>query len=276
MNLHYPAALLSAAALLCGGAGLALAQQPLNDNYLSVISVKVPPDKEAAFIEHYKTGAGAKAIQGRMKANEKARRWTLLRAVYPGDPAPEANFLIGTSMSGAPSEPNPARQDELTRASAGMSQTEYMQKVRSMSTQVGQTLSHLHEATPGYSLAEGDYVVVRRLKIAEGKTQEVSDMMRDVQLAMTSERVKAGNLKGWSFSHLVFPTGNSLPFDAVTVFLYKDMASVVAGAGPGNGAVTTFTKLFPNKSYAAYTDNLRANTKVVRSDLFRVVATYSK
>lgn len=276
MKHAYTVTIAAAATILFTGSAHAQNQNPANQNYLSVISLKVAPDQEAAFTEFYKTGPGSKAIQDRIKANKESMRWTLLQAVYPGDPAPETNFMIASARGGAPTDPDPAKRDEQTRASTGMTYVQYMQKVRTMSRTVGQTLSHLHEATPGFALSEGDYVVVRRLKVSPGKTQEVSDLMRDVQYPLAADGVKAGRFKGWSFSHLSFPTGSSLPYDATAVWVHKDLASAVAGMGPNNGAAARFAEVLPGKNYSNYLDSLRENSKVVRTDLYRVVAAYRK
>jgi hypothetical protein len=275
MKINYPAALLAA---LAAGAALAQ-QQPANQRYLSVISVHVHPDKDAAFIEHYKTGAGAKAIQHRLKSTPTARRWTLLKAVYAGDPAPEANYLIASASDGDLAEPDPAKMDELSRASTGMSQAEYMTKVRTMSSTVGQTLSHMHEITDGYALTEGNYVVLRRLKIADGKLNEVGAMAHDIRLPLYSERVKAGGtIKGWSFSHLTFPGGASLPYNASEVTIHQTLADAVgaAGGGTGSAGAVAFAKMFPNRNYTQYMDSLRANSRIVRTELYRVVAVYTR
>ena len=275
MRLTYPSMLLAAALLSTEGAQ---AQQGADQRYLSVISLKVPPAKEAAFTEHYKTGAGAKAIRARLKANPEALRWTLLRAVYAGDPAQQANYMIASASMGAPVEPDAAKRDELSRSSTGMSYADYMQLVRTMSDTVGTTLSHLHDTTPGYALAEGDYVVVRRLKVGTGKLQSLSDLNHTVRLPLAAERVKSGDMKGWTFSHLSFPTGSSLPYDATEALVFKDLAGALAngGAGTGSAAAASFAKMFPDKSYTGYIDTLRETSTIMRTDLYRVAAVYQK
>ena len=245
--------------------------------YLTVIGIKVLPGQEAAIAEHYKTGAGAKVVQARLKANSNGLRWTLLRNVYGGDPAAEANYLIASVSKGAPAEPDQAQNDKVARESAGISYADYMQKIRSMSVPLGNTLSHMHHATEGYGPVEGDYVVVRRLKALDNQRQNMLDLARDMQFPLAQERVKEGASQGWSFSHLVFPTGDSTAYDATEVRVFKDLASAVAGTGGGgNGAAMRFAKVFPDKSYTGYVDALRTSSKVVRTDLYRVVVSYRK
>ena len=253
----------------------AFPQQPASTRYLTVLSVKVAPDKQAAFIDFYKTGAGAKAARARMKDNPDFLRYAVLQAVYPGDPAPAANFILGSTTNKPPAEPDPGKRDEMYRAAVGMNYADYITKVRTMSEPVGSTLSHLHDTTAGYTVSEGDYLVIRRLKTSQNKTQEVNAMMRDTRLPLNDERVKGGAIKGWSFSHLTFPTGTALPYNATEVTVFKDLASAVAGSGGGgNGAMASFAKLFPTKSYTGYVDSSRDDIRVVRTELYRVVAAY--
>lgn len=240
--------------------------------YLSVISVKVAPDKVAAFVDFYKSGPGLKSARARLKADPNVLRWAVLQAVYPGDPAPAANFLIANVTSGAPPDPDPAKRDELYRSATGMVYADYMQKFRTMGDTVGSTISHVHNTSDGYSLSEGDYIVLHRLKTAEGKNTELSDLMREYRLPMANERVKAGgSYKGWSFSHLTFPTGRSLAYDATDVTVFKTLAGAMGGTGNGGGAMASFAKLFPAKSYTGYVDVGRETSRLVRSELYRVV-----
>jgi len=120
--------------------------------------------------------------------------------------------------------------------------------------------------------------VVRRFKSQENQRQNMLDLARDMMLPLAEDRVKAGgSVKSWSFSHVAFPTGDSTAYDAAEVRVFKDLASAVAASGStGTGAAERFAKKFPDKSYTAFVDALRTSSKVVRTDLYRVVATFSK
>jgi hypothetical protein len=246
--------------------------------YRTVLSLKALPGQAPALAAFYKTGPGSKTIPARLKASPNMLAWTLLRNVYPGDTNVEVDHLIGVTMKGAPSEPNQEMNAKIVREAAGISYEDYMQKARAMTAQVGQTLNHVHHSVVGAPLAEGDYVVVRRLKSQENQRQNMLDLARDMMLPLAEDRVKAGgSFKSWSFSYVAFPTGDATPYDAAEVRVFKDLASAVAASGgTGTGAAERFAKKFPDKSYTAFVDALRASSKVVRTDLYRVVATFSK
>lgn len=247
--------------------------------YRTVLALKTLPAQASALAEFYKTGPGAKTIQARLKTNPKLSSWALLRNVYPGDSGVEVDHLISVTSTGAPSEPNQEMNQKVAQEAAGMSYADYMGKVRAMTDQVGQTLSHVHHTALAAPLAEGDYVVVRRLKYHERQRQTALDLVRDVMFPLVEAQVNSGgSLKGWSYSHLAFPMGEALPYDAAESRVYKDLASAVSGStgGTGSAAANRFAKKFPEKSYTAYIDSLRASSKIVRTDVYRVVAVYNK
>ena len=240
--------------------------------YSPAIYLQVAPANEAAFVEFYKTGAGAKVVRARMQADPDTMGWSLRKAAYAGDPAPQANFVIVAAGKGAPKDPDPAKRDELYRTASGMNYAQYMAKVRTMSEQVGQTMSHIHHRTDNYTSMEGDAVVVTRLKIAEGKSiNDLSDFERDFRFPLAAATVKEGGSRGWSFGHMAFP-GTALRYDATEAVVYKDLASAMGnrqGAAPA-----AFAKAFPTKDYVRYVNDRRALSHVVRTDVYRVVVAH--
>lgn len=246
--------------------------------YRTALTLKALPGQAAALAEFYKTGPGAKTVQARLKDNPKLQSWSLLRNVYPGDAGVEVDHLISVTTSGAPSEPNPELNQRIAREAAGMSYADYMARVRSMTNQVGQILSHIHHMTAAAPIAEGDYVVVRRLKTRENQAQALYALARERMLPLAEEQVKAGGtFKAWSFAHVSFPTGESTSFDATESRAFKDLASAVASTGgAGSSAATRFAKKFPDQSYTAYIDSFRGAAKIVRTEVYRVVAVYNR
>ncbi len=249
----------------------AYSQQTTSETYSTSLFLKVLPEKEAAFVEFYKTGAGAKVVQARQKADPDAIGWNLRKLAFGGDPAPQANFVILAAGKGVPKEPDPVKRDELYRTASGLSYVEYMQKVRSMSEQIGQTIAHLHHMTDGYTTVEGDVVVATRLKVAAGKMNELADFERDFRMPMSQARVKDGRVKAWSFGHLAFP-GSEQTYDATEAVVYKDLASAMS-RNTGT-AMTNFAKVFPGKDYARYISDRNALSKIARTDVYRVMVSY--
>ena len=264
-----PATPLAAILLISTMAAYPQSNEP--QTYSTAIYLKVPPANETAFVDFYKTGAGAKVVRARMKADPDMIGWSLRRAVYGGDPAPQANYVIVAAGKGAPKDPDPAKRDELYRAASGMSYVQYMDKVRSMSEQVGQTISHVHEMTGNYTIMENNVVVATRMKVADGKLTELSDFEKDYRFPLGTAAVKNGQSLGWSFGHLAFP-GTALPYDAVEAVVYNDLPSAMSNNR--QGAAAAFAIALPTKDYTRYVNDRRALAKVVRTDVYRVVVAY--
>jgi hypothetical protein len=260
-------------------AGTAFPQQTAQDpaaprRYSSSIYLKVPADKQAALVAFYKTGAGAKAIRARMKANSNFTGWSLRQVMYPGEHGSDANFVIMSASIGAPASPDadPAKRDELYRSATGMTYEQYMATVRGMSEQVGSSLAHVHHSTEGFALTEGDIVVANRLKTAQGKSQELSNLVRDVQFPLMADRVKSGGrMKAWAWGHLTFPSGSALPWDATATSVYKNLEDALPQTNTGSAAAAHFAKLFPTRNYLGYMDDLREFAKPVRVDIYRIM-----
>jgi len=249
---------------------VASAQQAGPQRYGMALYLHVAPDKDAQFVEFYKTGAGMKAARARMKADPNITAISLRRIAF-ANPIPRANYVILTQRNGPPVDPDPAKRDEAYRTATGMNYAAYMVQARAMGELVGQTLTHVHDSTE-FRSSEGDVVVSRRLKTAEGKTGDLSTLMRTMRLPMMTERVKAGEVKGWVFSHLALSGGSALPWDSTETRVFKDVASALAGNAGNNAAgATLFAKLFPDKNYTRYVDDSRDLAKLVRTDIYRVV-----
>ena len=202
----------------------------------------------------------------------------LFRSVAVANPTPRANYVVLTSRTGIPDAPDTAKRDAMYMAATGLNYADYLKESRTVSEVVGQSMSHIHDATPDTQLAAGDWIVSRRMKTTEGKNGELSDLNHKLRLPLMTENVKEGRLKGWSYSHLVLAGGSSLPWDATDSRVYKDMASAVAGNGGGgagaNAAMMRFAKMFPTLNWAKYQEDGREFAKLVRTDTYVVVAVH--
>lgn len=252
----------------------AYAQQTAPPRYGSALYLHVPQDKDAQFVEFYKSGNGMKAAHARMKADANITGISVRRVVF-ANPIPRANFVILTQRNGAPVDADPAKRDELYRAATGMNYAGFIAQARTTSELVGTTMTHLHDST-NIQLSEGDVIVARRLKTAEGKLTDLSTLMHTIRLPIMTEHVKAGDMKGWAFSHLAMAGGSALPYDATETRIYKDIASALGGGGPGNNtaAMALFTKLFPDRNYTRYLDDSRDLAKLIRTETSRVVVAF--
>jgi len=90
---------------------VASAQQAGPQRYGMALYLHVAPDKDAQFVEFYKTGAGMKAARARMKADPNITAISLRRIAF-ANPIPRANYVILTQRNGPPVDPDPAKRDD--------------------------------------------------------------------------------------------------------------------------------------------------------------------
>ena len=255
--------------------GLALviaapAQQTAKVQYRSSIYLNVPQDKIPAFLE-YQRNTVKKVMQERINSGENLESWALYSLLYRGSPALDYNYISSAVFSGPPPEPNPTRRDQAVKKAVAMTYPEYMQKLNASSTVTGSVLSRVEGAAPGSQVKEGNVIRVVRWKIEPNRGADYADYIQTLT-AVQSQAVKEGQFLGWAAARVVSPGGPDTPYDAVTSFIHKDLASALQGPGSQALAQATFTKVYPQKSFTNHIDQGRAVRKLVRTELLRAIA----
>jgi hypothetical protein len=242
------------------------AQQP-KVQYRTSLYVNVPSDKVPAFLEVNRT-IQRKVMQERLNSGDTLESWALLVLMYRGSPALDYNYVSTTVTSGPPPEPNPTARDQIIKKAIGMTYGEYIQKLNSVSTVTGSVLSRVDGAAPGTQMKEGNVVSVVRWKIEPHRGADYGEYVK-MLVPVQSQAVKDGQYLGWAAARVVSPSGADAPYDAITSFVHKDLASALQGPGPSAAAL--FAKVHPGKNYTNYIDQGRAVRRAVRTELFRVV-----
>jgi hypothetical protein len=248
----------------------ATAQQSAKVQYRSSIYVNVPQEKIPAFLDNQRTVV-KKVMQERINSGENLESWALLSLLYRGSPALEYNYVSTAVFSGPPPEPNPTARDQVIKKATGGTYSEYMQKLNSTSTVTGSVLTRVDGAAPGSQMKEGNVINVVRWKIEPNRGAEYDAHLK-MLVAVQSQAVKEGQYLGWAAGRVVSPAGANAPYDAVTSFILKDLASALQRPGGAFSNQAIFAKLFPQASYMNYVDQGRAVRRVVRTELFRVMS----
>jgi hypothetical protein len=248
------------------------AQQSQQVNYRGTTFLKIAPDKEANMQEFLKT-TGMKLIQEEINSGRFAS-WTMLRITYSGVPAADYNYLQAIEYDGAPPEPlSPAARDAMFRKATGMSFQEYQQKLMSFALVDGSVLSRIEADAPGSKIAEGNYIQTIRWKITPERGADYGNYIQKMIQPLNVQAMKDGRMLGWSAARTVYPGGGDAAYDATTSFTFKDLAAALPTSAPSpDAAQMGFGKVFPGQNYTAFVDQGRAIRRVVRTDLWRVVA----
>jgi len=249
------------------GPHAAPAQQATKVQYRTSNYVNVPPDKVPAFLE-FNRNVVKKLMQERINSGETLESWALLALMYRGSPALDYNYISTTVSSGPPPEPNPTVRDQVTKKATGMTYSEYVQKLIGLSTLTGTVLSRVDGLAASSPMKEGNVISVIRWKIEPHRGADYAEYLKMV-VPVQTQAVKDGQVLGWAAARVVSPGGTDAPYDAVTSFTHKDLASALQGPGPSAAAL--FAKVHPGKNYTNYIDQGRAVRRAVRTELFRVV-----
>ncbi len=154
--------------------------------------------------------------------------------------------------------------EALAKAGIDMKDTEYRAKRAELSRLVEEELWYRVERVG--SAEPGNYVRWNYVKVHD--MQEWLDLEVNVWKQIMEERVKAGRLQAWRALGLFLPRGTSLPYNAGTVDVFPDWASV----GKPGEINKFFEKAHPGRKLGDVGPRVQAARDIVNSHLYRIVA----
>lgn len=229
--------------------------------YSRVLCVKATPGRTAERID-LATNFGQKIAQARVDAGGPAV-WYFMQAVIPAGERAPCDFLVVHGYDGFPTPLLPLGE-ALAKAGVNMKAAEFRAKRAESSRLVDAELSYLVERVG--TVETGNYIRVNYMKVHD--MQEWLDLESNVWKQIMEERVKAGRLKAWRAFRLFLPRGTSLPYNAVTVDVFPDWASI----GKPGEINKFFEKAHPGRRFRDIGPRVQAARDIVNSHLYRVVA----
>ncbi len=254
--------------LLLTAVSTALAQQAASTNYRTAQYLKVPADKEAAYLEFLRTNTH-KIYDIAMQSGDVVS-WAVLKLVYEGSPALDYNYVATTLYSGPPIDLSTQQQDQIVRRATGLSLEEYLQMLSGLRVSIGSVLGSVEAVVPGTTMKEGNFVALTRWKIQPGQERAYSDFVKSMILPLHVQDLKDGYNLGWTAGRTMYPGGDQAPFDATCALIHKDLASAVKIMSPEQKEAR-FSKLYPGESYDAFTMRDQAVRRLVRTELLKVM-----
>ena len=187
--------------------------------YSRVLCIKGTPGRTAERID-LATNLEQKVAQARINAGGPAV-WYFMQAVIPAGERAPCDFLVVHGYDGFPTPLLPLGE-ALAKAGVNMKATEYRAKRAKLSRLADRELWYAVERVG--TAESGNYMRVNYMKVHD--MQEWLDLESNVWKQIMEERVKAGRLKAWRAFRLFLPRGTSLPYNAVTVDVFPDWASI--------------------------------------------------
>jgi hypothetical protein len=179
-------------------------------------SIKVVPGKNNEFSK-FMTETSVKMARQRVDAGEIAT-WILLRSVMPAGSEARADYMISTFYLGAPPPPRTREDTEksLKQAGIAMSVEQYYSKRDSLSSLVS-TEMWRPRVRVGAS-QKGHYLYLNMMKVHDAAGFDRFET--DVQKPIFEERVKRGEMSGWSYATRLLPVGSDIPYNAYTADIF--------------------------------------------------------
>lgn len=256
---------LAAAALLtlvC----LPLGAQRLPTNYTVVTFRKVAPEKVDAFLAFSKDQT-RKVMQARIDSGG-IKTWTLLKLTAPYAAGSDYNYAMVISTEKFPDLDPATAEMDATYKKAGLNRLEYLKTSRELSTLVHQEINRgVLRVGPGAEV--GNYVRVDYHAAAADRPGELMDIERSIYAPMFKEVVDAGKgIRAWAVSVPVLPTSGETGYTLYTTQVFKDSASLGAGAGTTQ---EVFRKVHPDRNYINTIGQVRALDKLTKVRIYHVL-----
>jgi hypothetical protein len=193
------------------------------------IYIKVAPDKTDDYLKLIK--ANKKIIAGKIKAG-KMDSWSTMKVLSPSGASCEYNYISRLSYKGNVQLAGYFEEDFwsgdwkslLTPAEIALVNKRY--DIRTIvKTEVWSTI----ESAMSSDMSDANISVCNYFAHPEGKTQaDHVKMEKDIWMPVHAARVKDGKMKAWLLMGLEFPFGSSMPYQEITVDVYKDMKQMFA------------------------------------------------
>lgn len=214
------AALLTAAT--CSAAALSQQQQPAG--YHTVLCIKVNPGKDA---EHRKwwDEEGKKLTQAIVESGQVAAYYRL-RAVAPSGTSAPCDVLTVSVYPGLPPEPPTPEQREALLKKAGITSAEEFQARGNATRTVVSSEIFQNQLALG-TMKKGDYVAVSYMKTAH--INDWITMEKTIWQPLADAMIKEGVQSGWSVNLEIFPNGDDMPYQGVSVDVYPSLAAAIKG-----------------------------------------------
>jgi len=164
-------------------------------------------------------------------ANTGAFEWYVaLRSVIPAGSSAACDYRIVYGFKGLPPEPaSPERLDAAMKsAKVAMTREQFIAKrdaVSSLvSTEIWQGIDVVGpDATPG------SYVRISHYKVKDGAFGDWVRLEQSIWKPLMEAWLKEGGKGSWRVSSLMMPSGDVMPYNALTVDIFPDWSGIVRG-----------------------------------------------
>jgi hypothetical protein len=227
--------------------------------------IKVQPGKNAEFMK-LMNDVSKPVAQIHADAGEFSASF-LLRTVYPAGMDAACDYQLVTLYPGFPPDPKtlmtPATAYE--KAHVAMQPSEFAAQRDALSRLRRSEMWRVRESI---GIPEkGNYVRHNYVKVQPDDQGPWLKLESETFKPVHQARIEMGAFKAWALVTLSMPSGSELPYNAMTVDIYKDWASIAAPTKYQEA----FQKTGKGEMSAAFTQSAKLRGAFVRSELYEVV-----
>jgi hypothetical protein len=238
------------------------AQEPVY--YQVTNAIRVVPGKSSEYAK-FVADTSLKIARTRIDAGE-ITTWMLLRSVIPAGAEARADYMISTIYTGVPPAPRTREDTEKSLKLSGVPMTaaEFYAKRDSLSSLVATEM--WRPRVRAGNAQKGHYMYLNLMKVHDPAA--FTQFETDIQRPIFEERIKRGEMSGWSYGTRFLPAGTDSAYSAYTADIFPTWAAAFKQMSPGQ---EIFAKVHPGKNAQEVMGKLNSLRDHARRELWVVV-----
>ncbi len=247
---------------------LSLGTQAQNEKtyYARTFANKVEAVNNAAYIKLIKEQI--KPALQLAKQNGTIVNWSLYSVGFTGASS-EYNYIsVFIFDSWEKTETTPDLEELVKKVNPKADGAAVVQQLNTLRKVAKQEMYQLLESVNGSSTTSPKYLMVDYMKPKDGQAEAYLAEEKEVWKPIHQELVKSGQTEGWDLWSLVFPSASNLPYDYVTVNLFKDYSKLNLLSYS-----ETVKKVYPNRTAASLFGQTSNTRTMAKSELWKLVET---
>jgi hypothetical protein len=228
--------------------------------------IKVAPGKGAEY-ETFLRDVSLPLARARAEAGEFA--WFVAeRAVEPAGSSAPCDYRMVYGYKGFPPEApsNDALAAGLKRAKLNLTLDEMVARRNALTHLVGVDIWY-HIDGIGPPQAKDSFVQLNHYKVKYGEFGEWTRLETTYWKPLMDAWLKAGGKGSWSVNNLRMPSGDSTPYNAVTVDIFPDWSSLIRGVP----LTELWPKVHPNATFNDLFDRLERVRSIHDVEVYKIV-----
>jgi hypothetical protein len=192
--------------------------------------------------------------------------WFLYAVEFSGD-SDQYNYVAITLYDDAEKLENPWTAGIPAKVHPGMKNEEIMKKTHESRDHVKSQLCYSIAAAPEIPLEKpAAYMQVNFMKVEPSLSSQYEQLEKEIWFPIHNESIRSGRTAGWSLWSLLFPRGNGLPYQYLTLNAFSEYAYAFE-----LDFSIPFSHIHPDKDYAETLEKTRKTRTIMRTELWDLI-----